>query len=113
MKKAPFVVSLVSDLRPLVELLNRELLEHKAQPVRREEFPEIDTILHEALRVHASWSARCDRCGGYVSIDVTGDRTCLNCGWAAGASRHLQDVIGTIAQDLLEHRGERSSRAAG
>ncbi len=106
-KKAPFVVTLVADLRPLVVGLNRELLLRGADPVRRQELSEIDRMLHGGSADRDSLSTRCRHCGGYVCAEPGGDYTCLNCGRPA-ASRRLADVIQKIVQDLIERRQERS-----
>ena len=107
-----FVVSVVADLRPVVGGLNRELLSQGAEPVCREELPEVDRMLHEELGVHGSQSTRCPRCGGYIFTEAVGEETCLNCG-RQGASRNLEDVIQKIAQGLIAQRHEWSSRPAG
>jgi tRNA(Ile2) C34 agmatinyltransferase TiaS len=105
-KKAPFVVTLVADLRPLVVGLNRELLVRGAEPVRREELMEIDRMLYDGLPDRDSPFARCRRCGGYVCADTVGDYTCLNCGRPVNARGPLEDVIQEIAQHLIERRRE-------
>ena len=110
-KLAPFVVSMFADLRPLVVILNRELLSRGAGPVRTEELPEIDGILHESVRADSPPATRCPRCGGYVCGDMIGDRTCLNCGRPA-ASRHLEDLTQRIALDLIEQRQRISASEA-
>ncbi len=69
-------------------------------------------MLHEGFGAHATETTRCPHCGGYVCVDLAGDQTCLNCGRPVGTSRHLEDVIRKIAQDLIEHRHEQSSKAA-
>ena len=104
MKKAPFVVTLVADLRPLVVGLNRELVVRGADPVRREELTEIDRMLHDGPPERDSLLTRCRHCGGYVCADAGGDNTCLNCGRPVNACRLLEDVIQEIAQHLIERR---------
>jgi len=106
-KKAPFVVSFVADLRPLVAGLNRELLAQGAEPVQWEELSEVDVMLHERPHASASSATRCLRCGGYLCGDASGEGTCLNCGRSVDA-RRLEDVIQKIAQELLQRRRERS-----
>ncbi len=106
-KKAPFVVTLVADLRPLVVALNRELLQRGAVPVQRQELSEIDRMLHDGPLERDLPTTRCRHCGGYVCADTGGDCTCLNCG-RPDASRRLADVIQKIVQDLIERRREQS-----
>lgn len=108
-KKAPFVVTLVADLRPLVVGLNRELLVRGADPVRWAELSEIDGMLHKDLPDRDSPSTRCWHCGGYVYADTGGDYTCLNCGRLVNARRPLEDVIQEIARHVIERRREWSS----
>ena len=105
-KKAPFVVTLVADLRPLVVVLNRELLMCGADPVRREELTEIDRMLHDGPPDRDSSFTRCCHCGGYVYADTSGDYTCLNCGRPVNACRPLEDVIQEIAEHLIKQRRE-------
>jgi DNA-directed RNA polymerase subunit RPC12/RpoP len=107
-KKAPFVVTLVADLRPLVVGLNRELVVRGADPVRREELTELDEMLHEGLPDRDSPVARCRHCGGYVCGDTVGEYTCLNCGRPINDRGPLEDVIDRIVEELLGRR-ERSS----
>ena len=104
-KKAPFVVSFVADLRPLVAGLNRELLARGAGPVQWEELSEVDVMLHEGPRAPAS--SRCQRCGGYLCGDTSGEQTCLNCARPVDA-RRLEDMIQKIVRELVERRRERS-----
>ncbi len=108
-KKAPFIVSLVADLRPVVRGINEALVAYGAETVRAEELAEIDRMLHDDLRGGASRPVRCPRCGGYVYADATGDYTCLNCGRPGGTTRLLENVIQQIAQGLIERRQEQSS----
>lgn len=106
-KKAPFVVSFVADLRPLVAGLNRELLAHGAEPVQWEELSEVDLMLHAGPPDRAAQATRCQRCGGYLYGDASGEHTCLNCARPVDA-RRLEEVIQKIAQKLVERRRERS-----
>jgi hypothetical protein len=107
-KKAPFVVTLVADLRPLVVGLNRELLVRGADPVRREELTEVDEMLHVGLPDRDSPFTRCRHCGGYVCGDMGGEYTCLNCGRPMNDRGPLEHVIKKIVQDLIERRRARS-----
>jgi hypothetical protein len=107
-KKAPFVVSFVADLRPLVAGLNRELLSRGAEPVCWEELSEVDLLLHEGPPDRVTLATRCPRCRGYLLIDASGEHTCLNCARPTDA-RRLEEVIQQIVQQLVERRRERSS----
>lgn len=111
-KKAPFVVTLVADLRPLVVGLNRELLGRGAGPVQREELAAIDTMLHDGPPDCDSPPTRCRHCGGYVCAGTDEDDSCLNCGRPVNARRPLEDVIQEIAQHLIERRREWSQVSA-
>jgi len=103
-KKSPFVVTLVVDLRPLVVGLNRELLVRGAGPVRQAELPDIDRMLHEGFPDADSPSTRCWHCGGYIYGEFGGDDACLNCGRPFKTRGRLEDVILKIAGDLIERR---------
>ncbi len=105
-KKAPFVVTLVADLRPLVVGLNRELLVRGADPVQSAELPEIDRMLHQGVPDRDSPSARCRHCRGYIFAEAGGDDTCLNCGRSFNARGPLEAVIQEIAQHVIEQRRE-------
>ena len=96
--------SIFVDLRPLLAVLNRELLRLGAEPVRREELPEIDEVLAARAQGSPAQPDRCRRCEGFVCADIQGNQTCLNCGRAAVTSRHLEDLIQKIAIDLIEQR---------
>ena len=107
-----FVVSLNSDLRPLVGGLNRVLVSRGIDPVRKEELAEIDDMLQEVLVSSSSGITQCPHCQGYVSIDLDGDLTCLNCARPAVPRKALDDVIEKIAQQLVESRAEQLSESA-
>jgi hypothetical protein len=107
-----FVVSLNSDLRPLVGILNRELESRGAEPVRKEELPEIDEMLQQALVSPNSGITHCPHCHGYVSIDLDGELTCLNCARPAAPRRGLDDVVENIAQRLVDFRAEEPDKRA-
>lgn len=108
-----FVVTLNADLRPLIGGLNRELESHGAEPVRKVELSEIDGMLQEVLGASASGVTHCPHCQGYVSIDLDGELTCLNCARPTTPRMELDDVIQQIAQRLIERRADHSSEAAG
>lgn len=101
-----FVVSLNADLRPLVGALNRELASRGDEPVRKEELPDIDEMLQQVLVSPDSEVTQCPHCQGYVSIDLDGDLTCLNCARPAVPRRGLDDVVENIAQKLVDSRAE-------
>lgn len=103
-KKSPFVVTLVADLRPFVVGLNRELQVRGAGPVQQEELPEIDRMLHEGFPDADAPSTRCRHCGGYIYGEIGGDDACLNCGRPFRTRGRLEDVIPKIAGDLIEQR---------
>ena len=102
------MVSLAGNVRPLIGGLDRQLVNSGAGPVQKEEWPEIDRMLHEDLGAPASESTCCQRCGGYVSTDIDRDSVCLNCGHRTSSRRQLSDVIQMIAQKLIERRAEQS-----
>ena len=108
--KSHFIVSLSSDLRPLVARLNRALAGLDAEPVLKEELPEIDRILHEDSEAPGAEATRCPRCHGYISLDLDGELICLNCGRPAAPTRTLDDVVQKIAQMLIDLREERWKR---
>ena len=45
------IVSIISDLRPLIRGINRELASYGAELIRKEELVEIDRMLHKRLGV--------------------------------------------------------------
>lgn len=96
--------SIFADPRPLLAILNAELLSRGAELVRREELPEIDEVLYEGAQGTPTQTDRCRRCEGFVCADIQGNQTCLNCGRAAVTSRRLEDLIQKIAIDLIEQR---------
>jgi len=106
-----FVVSLHADLRPLVVGLNRQLEMRGAPPVRKEELPEIDEMLHAVLGSRTSEATRCSRCRGYASVDGDGELICLNCGRPVAPRRELNDVIEEIAENLIRYRQEQVKSA--
>jgi hypothetical protein len=108
-----FVVSLNSDLRPLVGILNRELASRGAELVRKEELPEIDEMLQEVLVSPSSGITNCPHCHGYVSIDLDGELTCLNCARPAVPRKGLDDVVEKIAQMLVAAREEEPGERPG
>jgi hypothetical protein len=112
-KSPSFVVSLNSDLRPLIGGLNRELASHRAEPIQGEELPEIDRMLHQGLGVAGSEARRCSHWRGYVSPDADGDLTCLNCGRSTALRRKLDDVTQELAQRLIDYRMQQSRKTAG
>ena len=103
------VVSIFTGSRPLLAVLNRELLSRGAGPVGREELPEIDEMLDDSGDAASQPPARCQRCGGYVCADIQDDRTCLNCGRPVGVGRRLEDLTQKIAADLIEQRQRAAS----
>ena len=103
-KRGHLVVTLAADLRPLVEGLNRELVVRGAEPVRPEELPEIDHMLHSRLEAGSPLPTRCGRCGGHACLDTFGDYTCLNCGRPVRTRGSLEDVICEVAQGLVDRR---------
>ena len=105
-KRFSFVVSLAGNVRPIIGGLDRQLADSGAGPVRKEEWPEIDRMLHEDPGAAASKSTRCYQCGGYVSTDIDSDSVCLNCGRRTSSRRELLDVIQMMAQKLIERRAE-------
>ena len=111
-KKFLFVVSLAGNVRPLIGGLNGQLANRGAGPVRKEEWPEIDRMLHEDLRAPASESKCCHQCGGYVSTDIDGDMVCLTCGRRTSSRRQLSDVIQMMAQKLIERRAKQPREAS-
>ncbi len=113
MKKVPtLVVSLASGLRPLIVGLNRELLDHGADPVQKEEWPVIDEMLHEDLIDPPAKGARCVHCAGYLGSEMDGELMCLNCGRSAAPRKNLAEVVEEITQRLIERRRERSESAS-
>lgn len=108
MSRFHFVASLVADLRPFVDGLNRELLSQGVEPVQKEELPEIDRMLHEGLEAEPVRGTNCPRCGGYVYGAWTTEQTCLNCGGPAGGSRELEDEMDRIARELIAQRCQKA-----
>ncbi|MDZ4277752.1 MAG: hypothetical protein U1B78_01305 [Dehalococcoidia bacterium] len=84
--------------------LNQELARRGANPVSKEELPEIDTLLDKSLAEGGARAGRCWRCDGYIGPDVEGEQTCLNCGRPAGPNKQLAEVVESIAQCLIERR---------
>lgn len=105
-------LSIFADPRPLLAMLNAELLSRGAELVRREELPEIDEVLLEGAQAGPSQPDRCRRCEGFVCADIQGNQTCLNCGRAAVTSKHLEDLIQKIAIDLIEQRQRPAAKEA-
>ena len=112
MKSCSLKESLAGNVRPLIGGLDRQLVNSGAGPVRKEEWPEIDRMLHEDLGAPTSESTCCHRCGGYVSTDIDGDSVCLNCGHRTSSRRQLSDVIQMMAQKLIERRAKQPKEAA-
>lgn len=104
MKRAGFVVSLAAAVRPVLGLLNRELASRNERAVSNEEWPELDTILHEDHSANTMPGARCAYCGGYLSIDADEEFTCLNCARSAIPRRELGELVERLAQRLIEYR---------
>ena len=104
MKKAGFVVSLAGAIRPVLGPLNRELASRNAPAVSREEWPELDEILHEDPAAGTMLGMRCSNCGGYFTPDADGESTCLNCGRSAIPRRELGELVEKLARDLIEYR---------
>lgn len=111
-KSRSIVVLLSSDLRPITLGINRELASYGAEPVQKEELPEIDRMLHEGLGVARSETGRCSHCRGYASIGADGDLTCLNCGRSGTPPRQLDEVTHELSKRLLDRRVEQSRRTA-
>lgn len=74
--------------------------------MRKEELPDIDEMLQQVLVSPDSEVTQCPHCQGYVSIDLDGDLTCLNCARPAVPRRGLDDVVENIAQKLVDSRAE-------
>ncbi len=103
-------VSLYSDLRPLVQLLNRDLEGIGAEPVQKDELDTIDGLLQAALRTEKSDATRCPHCGGYTTADWDGEPRCLNCARPVAASgRMLDEVAHKIAMGLMAARAGESA----
>lgn len=94
------IVSIISDLRPLIRGINRELASYGAELIRKEELVEIDRMLHKRLGVAHPEAGRCWHCQGYASISADGDLTCLNCGRSGTAPRQLDDCDSRIVAEI-------------
>lgn len=111
-KSGTMVVLLSSDLRPVTRGINEELASFGAEPVQKEELPEIDRMLHEWLGVARPETGRCSHCRGYAIISADGDLTCLNCGRSGTPPRQLDEVTHELSKRLLHRRVKLSRRTA-
>ncbi len=107
MKRAGFVVSLAAAIRPVLGLLNRELASRNARAVSRDEWAELDEILHEGHAASVMPGTPCSYCGGYLNTDSDGDFTCLNCGRSTVPRRELGELVEKLARELIEYRSRR------
>ena len=108
MTRAGFVVSLASAIRPVLRQLNQELASRNARAVSKEEWPELDTILHEGHAASIMPGTRCSYCGGYLSTDADGEFTCLNCARSAIPRRELGELVEELASSLIEYRSRQA-----
>ncbi len=104
MRRAGLAVSLAGAIRPVLGSLNRELASRNARAVSRDEWAELDEILHEDNSASFIPGMRCSYCGGYLDIDADGEFTCLNCARSAIPRRELDELVEKLAQRLIEYR---------
>ncbi len=104
MKRAGLAVSLAGAVRPVLGPLNRELASRNAPAVTREEWPELDDILHEPNSASVIMGMRCSSCGGYLDTDGDGEFTCLNCARSAFPRREVGELVVRLARRLIEYR---------
>ena len=104
MKRAGLAVSLAGAVRPVLGPLNRELASRNARAVSREEWPELDDILHEPNSASVIMGMRCSSCGGYLDTDGDGEFTCLNCARSAYPRREVGELVERLARRLIEYR---------
>ena len=104
MNRAGFVVSLAAAIRPVLGLLNQELASRNARAVIRDEWAELDEILHDGHAASVMPGTRCSYCGGYLSIDSEEEFTCLNCARSAMPKRELGELVEKLARGLIEYR---------
>ncbi len=103
MKRAGLAVSLAGAVRPVLGPLNQELASRNARAVSREEWPELDDILHEDHSASVILE-RCSSCGGYLDTDGDGEFTCLNCARSALPRREVGELVERLALRLIEYR---------
>ncbi len=104
MMRAGLAVSLAGAIRPVLGPLNRELASRHAPAVSKEEWPELDTILHKSRSASTMPGTRCGYCGGYLNTDADGEFTCLNCARSAIPRRELGELVEELARELIEYR---------
>ncbi len=104
MMRAGLAVSLAGAIRPVLGPLNRELASQNARAVSREEWPELDDILHEGNPTSIIPGLHCANCGGYLTTDADADFTCLNCARSAIPRRELGELVEELARRLIEYR---------
>ena len=108
MKRVGLAVSLAGAIRPVLGPLNRELASRNALAVSREEWPELDEILHEDSSASFIPGMRCLYCGGYLNTDADGGFTCLNCARSAIPRRELDELVDNLARRLMEYRSRQN-----
>ncbi len=108
MKRAGLAVSLAGAVRPVLGPLNQELASRNERAVSREEWPELDDILHDVTSANMVPGMRCSFCRGYLNTDADGDFTCLNCARSAFPRRELDELVDRLAGRLIEYRGRQS-----
>ena len=104
MKRVGLAVSLAGAVRPVLGPLNRELASRNAPAVSRDEWPELDDMLHEDEAASIIPGERCAYCQGYLSTGEQGEFTCLNCARSAIPRRELGELVERLAQRLIEYR---------
>ena len=108
MKKFGLAVSLAGAVRPVLAPLNRELASRSERAVSREEWPELDELLHEDNSANIIPGMRCSSCAGYLTPAGDGEFTCLNCARSAYPRREVAELVERLARRLIENRNRRN-----
>jgi hypothetical protein len=108
MTRIGLAVSLAGAIRPVLGPLNQELANRNARAVSREEWQELDEILHQDTAVSLIPGMRCASCGGYLNTEADGEFTCLNCARSATPRLELEQLVVNLAERLIEFRSRQA-----